>query len=278
MPAVPPRVGIVGLGLIGGSVARDLVARGVEVVGYDRDPGQLANLSTEAGGRIRLVESAGAVMEAPLVLIAVPVGEALDVLAALAPRASGAHVVMDVGSTKRDIAEMATQLGIAARFVGCHPLTGDHRSGWEAARSGMFSGATVFLCPSSETAPDALTAATAFWSALGGCVEALTPAEHDDRMALVSHLPHMVSVALALTLQRAGATHAMLGPGGRDVARLAGGSVELWTQIAAQNRQSLTQALSLFETRARELRTAIESSETAAVAALLANAAAWSGE
>ena len=72
---------------------------------------------------------------------------------------------MDVGSTKRDIAEMATQLGIAARFVGCHPLTGDHRSGWEAARSGMFSGATVFLCPSSETAPDALTAATAFWSA-----------------------------------------------------------------------------------------------------------------
>jgi prephenate dehydrogenase len=275
MQQLPPHVGIVGLGLMGGSLARDLVARGVRVTAFDRDASLVEPLGEPGSHRLRLVDSPAGVLDAPVVVIAVPVVAALDVLAQLAPGIGASHVVMDVGSTKAAIVDLADSLGVGERFVGCHPLTGDHRSGWTASRPDLFGGAPVFVCPSSHTAPDALSLATAFWTSLGGCVNTLAPADHDHRMALVSHLPHMTSVALALTLRHAGVTHDMLGPGGRDVTRLAGGSTEVWTQIVAQNRQALVTALAAFETQARELRTSVEAAETTALSDLLRNACAW---
>jgi prephenate dehydrogenase len=278
MEMLPPHVGIVGLGLMGGSLARDLVARGVRVTAFDRDPSLRGELEGPGPHRLRLVDSAAGVLAAPVVVIAVPVVAALDVLAELAPGIGPSHLIMDVGSTKAAIVQRAESLGIGRQFVGCHPLAGDHRSGWTASRPDLFNGAPVFVCASSDSAPDALALATAFWTALGGCVQTLTAADHDRRMALVSHLPHMMSVALALTLRHAGMTHDMLGPGGRDVTRLASGSAQVWSQIAAQNRESLVTALAAFEIEARELRTAMEAGETTAVAALLQNAAAWTAE
>jgi prephenate dehydrogenase len=272
---LPKHVGIVGLGLIGGSLARDLLSRGVEVTGLDRDTSQIGNLAGSGPGQMRLADSLAAVTVAPVVIVAVPVGATIAVLAELAPHVTAGHVVLDVGSTKRVVVERAEALGIGTRFVGCHPLAGHHTSGWAASRSGLFDGAPVFICPGNATAPDAVAAACGLWTALGGCVERLAPDAHDAHMAEISHLPHMVSVALALTLAESGQSHDALGPGGCDVTRLAGSSAEVWGDIVAQNRARIAGALARFEHRVRHLRNAVERDDDAGVRALLDEARSW---
>lgn len=261
MPELLRHVGIAGLGLVGGSLARDLLARGVEVTGYDRDPSKVERSPGAGGARFRLVHSAGEVMTAPVVVIAVPVAAALDLLAELAPHVTPAHLVMDVGSTKRDVVARAAALGIGARFIGCHPLAGDHRSGWAASREGLFAGAPVFLCPGREADPAAVARAAALWRALGGRPQLMTPEGHDEHVALISHLPHMLSVALALTLADAGIPRNALGPGGHELTRLAGSSPEMWGDIAAQNRPALVAALVQLENQLCSLRSALETTD-----------------
>jgi prephenate dehydrogenase len=271
VPELPPHVGIVGLGLMGGSLARDLVARGVRVTAFDRD----AALTGPAADGIHLVTSARDVMGAPVIVLAVPVNASVHLLAELGPRSTPAHTLLDVGSTKANLAAHAEALGIGDRFVGCHPLAGDHRSGWSASRAGLFQGATIFVCPSATAAPRAVSIAESLWTGVGGIVEFDDAAAHDRRMALASHLPHMLSVALALTLCEAGVPHAVLGPGGRDVARLAGGSPEMWSDIVIQNRPALTEALEHFERRLGELRRAIGAGADDDVRPMLTSARVW---
>ncbi len=273
--SLPPSVGIVGLGLIGGSLARDLVRAGVSVMAHDRDAARLRSLDDPVLARIALHAGVEALAAAPVVVVAVPVDEALDVLARLAPHITPSHVVLDVGSAKRAIVAHARSLGIGRRFVGCHPLAGSHRSGWEASRGGLFAGAPVFVSPTPETDPDALSAARALWRATGACVEVEDAGAHDARMAAASHLPHAVSAALALALRDAGRSRAELGPGGRDLTRLAGSSPESWAAIFVQNREPLAAALLVFERRLRGLRQHIAAADPAALARDLASARDW---
>lgn len=271
MPELPPHIGIIGLGLMGGSLARDLVAHGVRVTAFDRDPG-LADFVPDG---IHLVASAARVMDAPVVVLATPVNASERLLTELAPLATAEHTLLDVGSTKANLAAHAEGIGIADRFVGCHPLAGDHRSGWGASRIGLFQGATIFMCPSASAAPRAVEIAETVWSGVGGVVQFDDAAEHDRRMARASHLPHMLSVALALTLRDAGVPHRVLGPGGRDVARLAGGSAEMWSDIVVQNRPALAQALERFDRQLGELRRAICDGADDEIHAMLTSARAW---
>jgi prephenate dehydrogenase len=269
-------IGIVGLGLIGGSIARDLVRLGVEVVVHDRDGALARETHDPVLRRLRFVDAPVEVMRASLVVIAVPVGAAGEVLRALAPAVTDRHVLVDVGSTKRDIIARAHALGIAARFVGCHPLAGDHRSGWAASRQALFTGAPVSICPAPETGTDAVETALAFWRRLGGCVEIETADAHDARMAYASHLPHAASVALALALGAAGVPPGRLGPGGRDVARLAGGSPVLWRDILLANRDSVIPAIRDFEAALRRIRETVESADLERMETVLAGARDWS--
>src|SRR5690606_35860061 len=143
--------------------------------------------------------------------------------------------ITDVGSTKRAALIAAEKAGLASRFVGAHPLAGDHRSGWNAARANLFRGATVFLCPSATSSPDAVAAVRSFWERLGGTCRIASAAEHDERMAWISHLPQVVASALANTLAAAEHPPADLGPGGRDTTRLAASSPALWGSICTTN-------------------------------------------
>lgn len=141
--ADPPfgSVAILGLGLIGGSLARDLAARGVRVLGWDRDEA-VVRAAAEQG----IVEPLSD--DAPeIVVFAVPVIAARELLGELRDELHGARLITDVGSTKRSIVKQAEALGLGARFVGSHPLAGDHRAGWNASRTGLFAGARVFLSP-----------------------------------------------------------------------------------------------------------------------------------
>jgi len=265
MTTDPESVGIIGLGLIGGSVARDLVARQVTVTAYDRDVERLRALGDADLRGITLTSSPRDAANADVLMIAVPVTEALDVLKTVAPHVTRARLIMDVGSTKRSIVSLAESLGIGARFVGGHPMAGDHHFAWSASRRDLFVGAPVYLCPAATTAPDAIAHARRFWEMLGASTTTMDAAEHDERLAWTSHLPHAVAAALAQSLNSAGVSRAELGPGGRDMTRVAGSSPDMWAQIWMDNAAHMAESLDAMEGRLRELRDRIQRGNVEAV-------------
>ncbi len=256
-------------------MTRDLIARGVDVIAYDRNVDRLRALTDATLARVRLVDAVHEVSAAQTVVIAVPVTAALSVLDSLAPSLTPGHLVMDVGGTKAAIVARAEALGIGDRFVGCHPLAGDHRSGWEASRAALFAGAPVFVCRPPSAGEACVVAAEAFWRALGAAPVRMGAVAHDQRLGLTSHLPHMLASALVLALQSAGVSRAELGPGGRDMTRLAASPPELWTDIALQNADALASALDACEATLRSLRHEIGARDAARIGERLALATRW---
>jgi prephenate dehydrogenase len=266
--------GVIGLGLVGGSVARDLAALGVRVLAYDRDPASIEMARAEGVVDEALDASLAGLEEAEVVVIAVPVSSLSDVLMGI-PRLPDARLITDVGSTKRSAMATAEAIGIADRFVGSHPMAGDHRSGWKASRTGLFARARVYLCRAQETREDVVRLAHDLWSALGGCPELIAADMHDELLAYTSHLPHAASAALALTLAGAGIDRAKLGPGGRDSTRLAGGSVEMWSAIARDNADALLPAIAALEAQLQNLRAELARENEGAIRDALSTANAW---
>lgn len=269
---------VLGLGLIGGSIARDLAARGTPVIGVDSDPATLAAARADGVVRAGLDDAHDAAAngsEQTIVIIAVPVSATHELLEVTSRRFGQAALVMDCGSTKRDALAAATAAGVAQRFVGSHPMAGDHRSGWGASRRGLFAGATVYLCPTSATRDESVALAREFWTSLGGRAQVIDAREHDERVAFTSHVPHAVSAALAIAMSKAGITAADLGPGGRDVLRLAGSSPEVWSAIAASNSDAMLHALSAIETQIGGFRRALEQKDERALHALFSAARDW---
>jgi len=265
---------IVGLGLIGGSIARDLAAKGVRVRAYDADRDTL-----DAAVRDGVVsdpldtdfDGAGA----DVIVIAVPVDQAPAMLRRLARIARSARLVTDVGSTKASIVNEARQLGLDDCFVGAHPMAGDHRSGWAASRRSLFTEALVYLCPTSSTHTPVVEVATHFWQWLGATPSMIDAEAHDRHVAWTSHVPHLATMALGIALAGAGIDRDSLGPGGRDVTRLAGSSPEMWTAIAADNRAAIDEALASAEREVAGFRAALRSADPTALRERFAAAQAW---
>ena len=255
------RVSVVGLGLIGGSLARALAARGVQVIGYDRDRSSLDAAVAEGIVHEALDDTLAGVERADVVILATPVAATAHLLTRLGGRLTGPSLIMDVASTKKRIVAAAEEAGLGPRYVGAHPLTGSHRSGWGASRAGLFEEARVFLCPSPSTTPEALRLAESFWRLLRAGVEVLDAAVHDEQMAWRSHLPQMVSTALALTLRHANVSRSALGPGGRDMTRLAGGDADLWTGIVGDNAPAILEALDAMGEQLRLVRERLAAGE-----------------
>jgi prephenate dehydrogenase len=268
-------VAIIGLGLIGGSLARDLAGRGVRVLGWDADAEGLRAAVADSAVHHPLADDLRDVDQADAVVLAVPVRAAHGMLRTLVGKMDGVRLITDAGSTKRSIVQAAEALGIGGRFVGSHPLAGDHRSGWEASRIGLFADARVFLTPASNASDEAMRLARALWTMVGGRPEVVDADAHDARLAWTSHLPHLVSFALGGALAGQGIARAELGPGGRDVTRLAGSSTQMWADVALDNADTLVPALEAAEQRLREIRTLIAAGEHAPLRHLLAEARRW---
>lgn len=265
---------VVGLGLMGGSIARDLAARGVRVRGYDADRARLDDAVRDGIVSDPLdldFDGAGA----DVIVLAVPVDQAPAMLRRLARVARSARLVTDVGSTKTSIVAAASELRLDDCFVGSHPMAGDHRSGWIASRRDLFAGALVYLCPTSAARPSVVEVASHFWRWLGATPCLMDADAHDRHVAWTSHLPHLVSAALGLALAGAGIERAALGPGGRDTTRLAGSSPDMWTAIATDNRAAIDQALASAETEVARLRSALRDGDAALVRERFAAAQAW---
>lgn len=270
-------VAIIGLGLIGGSLARDLAARGIRVLAWDRDAASPQGAFSKGAANDLLVLDPDAPIVADVVVIAVPVLAAAQVLRGLAQHLNGVRLVTDVGSTKASIVRAAEGLGIGARFVGAHPLAGDHRSGWDASRAGLFAGARVFLTPGPSTGDDAVQLATELWTMVDARPEVMDADEHDARLAWTSHLPQAVSTALALTLDQSGIPRSELGRGGRDVTRLAGSNPDVWIDILLDNREALAAALGSMAARLAGLQRAVTTGDRDDLRRLLTQARTWHG-
>ncbi|TAM47462.1 MAG: prephenate dehydrogenase/arogenate dehydrogenase family protein [Gammaproteobacteria bacterium] len=255
---------IVGVGLIGGSLAKALRAGGhvTEIVGYGRN---LANLQTAADlGVIDYAEVSlgAAVRGADMVVLALPVGAMKDIFAELA-QLSFDGVITDVGSTKVNvIAAARAALGNSfSRFVPGHPLAGTEQSGVQASQADLFRGRRVILTPEKETDSTALARVRAMWAATGAGVSEMSAEGHDRVLAASSHLPHLLAYALMDMIVRRDdhrAVFAAAAGGFRDVTRVAASDPVMWRDICLANRTELLAALTTYRDDLGALIEAIE--------------------
>lgn len=259
-------VGIVGLGLIGGSLGLALRAQGIgRVVGWDR-PEALA--AAVAHGAISApAGSLAQACQAQVVVLSTPIGAILDLLPETLQSAPGSTLVTDTGSTKMAICRRAAGLPGAEKFVGGHPLAGGERTGIECSRAELFSGAAWLLAGETPNPRARLWEETL--ERLGARPAWMSAARHDQLMARVSHLPQLLSTALAALLERYGEEQPeaiqLSGPGLRDMLRLAGSSYSLWRDILLTNEAEIAAALHEMELLLDHLRANLRTRELADV-------------
>jgi prephenate dehydrogenase len=267
------RVAVIGLGLIGGSLALAATARGDEVVASDADPQAGAvGLQRHAIARFE-PRPADAMAGAELAFVCGPVAELPMLARAALETAPAGCTVSDVGSTKGRLVE---QVGANPQFVGGHPVCGSEARGVANARPELFEGATWFLTPVAATDPVAHRRLHTFVSSLGARPVAIDPDAHDRLMALTSHLPHALANVL---VNQAGAGKvdghdplAAVGGSFRDMTRVAGANPRIWVDIFLDNRTALLDGLRDHGRRVDDLARALEREDAGFIARWIAEA------
>jgi prephenate dehydrogenase len=248
------RVAILGLGLLGGSVALAARERGAArtVVGTGRRRDALEE-ATRRGVIDASASVERAVESANLVVLATPVTAMAEQLRRAAPHLRPGTLVTDVGSVKGVLAEqLPGLLPPGVPYVGSHPMAGSHLRGVEHARADLFEDAPCVVTATAGTSPEAVERIVAFWERLGARVVRRAPDEHDAEVAWVSHVPHVLAFAFARSLESApGAAGGLGGSGFRDFTRIAQSDAELWSDILVANAKSIAGPL---RTVAEELR------------------------
>ncbi|AOY99044.1 prephenate dehydrogenase [Cupriavidus sp. USMAHM13] len=261
------RVVIVGVGLIGGSLALALKRAGVagKVIGVGR-----SRASLERAQALGVIDEAAplevAAKGASLIVLCAPVAQTFALLHALEPHLEPGTIVTDAGSTKSDVIMAAkTALGDkVAQFVPAHPIAGRELNGVEAALAGLYEGKKTVLCPLQENTRADVAAVRAMWEAAGADCHVMSAVQHDAVFAAVSHLPHVLSYALVA--QVANAEDAALkldfaGGGFRDFTRIAASSPEMWRDICVANRDALLREIATYQSVLAHLKARIEASD-----------------
>ena len=248
------QLGLIGCGLMGGSFALALKRAGLvkRIVGYSKSPStterarQMGVIDVEAPSALLAVSGAD------IVLLAVPVSATEATFKAIRHLVTPNTLIMDVGSTKRDVVDAARR--VLRDHVGCfvpaHPITGKEVSGVEHADANLYAGKQVILTPIERTFTVQLMKATNLWTALGCNVIKMSPQAHDAAYAAVSHLPHLIAFALMNGI--AGQDHgkeylALAGPGFRDFSRIAASDSKMWRDILIANREELLEQSRIFQ-------------------------------
>lgn len=270
------RLTIAGVGLVGGSLAAAARAAGLvgEIVGYGRSEANL-RLAHERGLIDRIARApADAVAGADAVVLAVPVAACAPLAATFAPHASPGAILTDVASVKGAVvAALETRWAGVGPVVGAHPIAGSEAAGAGAADPALFHDRRVIVTPTPHTDRTALARVRTLWEGVGARVEEMTPAVHDELLARVSHLPHLVAYALIAALGdvRIGG-HSVLdyaGSGLRDTTRIAGSPAELWRDIALANAPALRAALGEFAATLDRLKALIDAGDASGLEAAL---------
>ncbi len=273
------RVAIIGVGLIGGSFALGLKARGAcgSVVGVGRDPVNM-RVALERGILDKVeTDAQTAVQDADLVLVATPVAQFEAVFARIAAYIKPSAIVMDAGSTKQDVVAAARRaFGTRIRqFVPAHPIAGAEHSGAAAAKPDLYAGRRVVLAPLAENSVASVDAVAAAWETCGARIFRMSAAEHDATFAAVSHLPHVLAYALVHEFAgraNSGQLFGYAAGGFRDFTRIASSHPEMWRDICIANRPALLAELDLYLEKLKALRVPLAAGDGDALEKVFAEA------
>lgn len=263
-------VAVVGVGLIGGSIGMTLLERGVSkrVIGIGRRQGPLRTARRVGAVTNTTVDLSKGVVDADFVVVCTPVGLIAEHVQTAARHAPHGTLITDAGSTKQSIVKaIPDELPRGCRYLGSHPLAGAEKGGPAHACADLFEGKIAVVTPDTVTRAEDYDRVAEFWQSLGAVVVRMSAEEHDRVIALSSHLPHVVAVALAATLPEEG--FRMAGIGFLDTTRIASGGTNIWTHIFRENRDCILSALDRFDEKLAALRGAIEKRDDAEVERIL---------
>ncbi len=256
-------VGIVGIGLIGGSLAKDIRTFGLarRILGWNRTRAH-AERALELGLVDEVADEIATLLEqCDLVVLAMPVNILAERLPRFLDKARPGQIFIDVGSTKQALVDAVKEHPNRAAFVACHPMAGTERSGPDAAIDNLFRNRFTLLIDSQQSAPEAVDKVSKLWKSVGAVLATMTAEEHDRTAALLSHMPHVLAYALARTIKEAERNQALnarfAGGGLASMTRIAHSPISMWQPIFKQNKAYLLSAIDVFEKHLQAFRKAI---------------------
>ena len=265
-------VAIVGVGLIGGSLGMAAKRRGIarRVIGIGRVEQKLMRAKILGAIDEYSLDVENGAAEADLIIICTPVQLVAPTFERMVNSMKPGAIITDAGSTKREIVAACDAITPdGCFFVGGHPMAGSEQTGVNAARADLFMGATYVLTPSANTNLGALGRLTEFAGGLGAHVEILSPDEHDEAVAIISHLPHAIAAALMRLAEeshrRTGKTFSLAAGSFRDLTRISNSSPTLWRDICMTNANTLSEAISGIQDVLDELKCALQSNDAEAI-------------
>ncbi len=247
------QLGLIGCGLIGGSFALALKAAGLvqRVVGYSKTPASV-DLALQMGAIDAPATSAAqAANGSDVVLLALPVAATENTLRSMRDALAPDALVMDVGSTKRDVSDAARRAlrDRVAQFVPAHPIAGKESAGVENADAALFKSRLLILTPLQQNPPELVLRAASLWGAVGAHVLRMSAQNHDAAFAAVSHLPHLLAFAYFSAVMHQPSGHEFLylaGPGFRDFTRIAASNPPMWRDVLLANREEVLKQVEVF--------------------------------
>ena len=253
---------IIGLGLIGGSIAKDIRRLGIskKILGYDKNPKYEKQILSQ-----NFVDYLGNypdknILDAELIILAVPVNSSEEVILKLVPYISKSSIITDVGSVKLPLIKLMNHPRYKnIRFVGGHPIAGSEYFGPSAAQEKMFTQKRLILTPTQDSDQEAIKIVSKFWQSLGALVSEMEPQSHDKLFASVSHLPHLLAYASIQAIFNSESSDVLKhsGAGLKDFSRIASSSPEMWSDIFIANQKNLIPKIGIFKDVLNELENCI---------------------
>lgn len=270
------KVAVIGLGLIGGSMAKDLRRNkfATEIIGVDNEVNN-ARIAIEKGIADRMENLEVAIKEADIVIVAIPVDKIVQLLPHILDQISPTTTVIDVGSTKREIASVVKDHPLRGNFILSHPMSGTENSGPLAAIEHLFEGKICIICDHENCRPQHLALAEKMIQSLGMPIAYMSSDEQDHTTAFISHLPHATSFALAntvLAMEDGNIIFDLASGGFQSTVRLAKSSPEMWSPIFWQNRDYIDEALEVYIHHLREFKESLNNNDHARLSELIVNA------
>ena len=271
------KITIIGVGLIGGSLAKALKSNHLAktVFGFGRDQARLeearkSNIIDELSTNIEQ-----AVSNAEIVVIATPVGSFQKILEEIKPFLSKESIITDVGSTKSDIVDMVKDvLGDQSHcFIPAHPIAGKERSGFEASDAKLYIEKKVIVTPLENNSPEKIKLIDELWRSVGAEVDYMSPESHDELLGMTSHLPHMLAFSLVNYLVDQNPSASIYAGGGfKDFSRIASGDAIMWRDICLQNKDQIISHLRGYQSTLDDLLSALDDEDSEKLEKLFATA------
>lgn len=263
------QITILGPGLLGASIGIAASERGLagKIISWSRRAETRAACLAQPWCHAVKDSAPEACRGSQLVIICTPVQTIVPLLAEIATHLDPGALVTDVGSTKSEICGGAMGVELhGAHFIGSHPMAGSEQAGMAHARGDLFDGAACIITPMEDTKTEAVGRINSFWKALGMLTTHTSPEGHDEIVAHISHLPHVLATALCSFLLTKNTTwNALAGGGLRDTTRIASGDPGLWQQIIESNREELIRAISGFEEEIHQIKSSLINADTLAL-------------